>query len=508
MNKKYRNCASIFLSVTLVVAAISILLIVFFSCRFSVNLDSNSANEIGNLLSAGLGIIGIAIAVWAALNITNAISRGEIEKARETVSDLEQKIDPIDKFIQKNKGVQVELFLQEITRHSDDPIIGYLESQSNASQQNDPYAELTIIESLFYRVKSLHKSKFETDSVLLEIAKKGLANIEALGTEECSDFVKKYLCYRSAGFNFYMGYCAENYLAGAKYFKEALEKYNESAKYFGISLNPDKEPPDERDRFIAAALYNSVGESYSKIVHYYNDDLEGQTKNAFQEDIAMYSERAVTYLTMAIKCEERISSCTRSTTYRNLGCAYERKDKLDGKFGANKDNIISSYKKALAHVWDDSPTDAAMVKNAYHTLLSYYCKFITFTVSEGKTETFTNLNPMELCVNKTTDKKDGTAITEIAEMYNYARLAMQNLPGSQSITQFYVASCCFAAMSKWNGPGADSQLDNNQPFYIAEAKQFNEKYEMLFCRGSTAKIAEKFNKTITMLCDYIVKSTV
>ena len=74
------------------------------------------AGEIGNLLSAGLGIIGIAIAVWAALNITNAISRAEIEKAGKTVSALEQKLEPIDKFVQKNKGVQKELFLQEINK--------------------------------------------------------------------------------------------------------------------------------------------------------------------------------------------------------------------------------------------------------------------------------------------------------------------------------------------------------------------------------------------------------
>lgn len=178
MNGKFRNWTSIFLALALIVAVISILFIVFFTCRSSAIMEQ--AGEIGNLLSAGLGIIGIAIAVWAALNITNAISRAEIEKAGKTVSALEQKIDPIDKFVQKNKGVQKELFLQEITKHKDDPIIGYFESQVGDSKKDDPYSELTIIELLFSRVKARHRSEYAVDFTLLSLAKDGIECINGL----------------------------------------------------------------------------------------------------------------------------------------------------------------------------------------------------------------------------------------------------------------------------------------------------------------------------------------
>ena len=293
MNGKFRNWTSIFLALALIVAVISILFIVFFTCRSSAIMEQ--AGEIGNLLSAGLGIIGIAIAVWAALNITNAISRAEIEKAGKTVSALEQKIDPIDKFVQKNKGVQKELFLQEITKHKDDPIIGYFESQFGDSKKDDPYSELTIIELLFSRVKARHRSEYAVDFTLLSLAKDGIECIDGLEKKSgYSEFAKNYLCYRKAGFKFYMGYCAESRSDGAGDFLTAVEKYKEFAKNIGLSLDKIINPFAERDELEKAAmLYNSIGESYSKIVHYYNDDPEIQMKDIFQKNIDEYSSLAV-----------------------------------------------------------------------------------------------------------------------------------------------------------------------------------------------------------------------
>lgn len=505
MNGKFRNWTSIFLALALIVAVISILFIVFFTCRSSAIMEQ--AGEIGNLLSAGLGIIGIAIAVWAALNITNAISRAEIEKAGKTVSALEQKIDPIDKFVQKNKGVQKELFLQEINKHKDDPIIGYFDSQFNNSKKDDPYSELTIIELLFSRVKSRHRSEYAVDFTLLSLAKDGIDRIDRLErNRDYSEFAKNYLCYRKAGFNFYMGYCAESKSDGAKYFLTAVEKYKEFANYIGLSLDKRINSFAERDKSEEAAiLYNSIGESYSKIVHYYNDDPEIRTKDIFQKNIAEYSSLAVAYLVKAVDCEERVNGRTRSTTYRNLGCAYERKDKQEGNFGGNKDNIILSYQKALARALDDSAASTVTIKNAYHALLSYYCKFITHTISRGKNEQFTDLKDLHLSINKTEDATIKVVIKEIPEMYDYARLAMQDFSGSQSIAQFYGAACCFAAMSKWDGVGPDSQLNGDQQFYIDEAKQFCKKYNLIFRLGSNANTAKKFNDTIDSLCNYIVK---
>lgn len=505
MNGKFRNWTSIFLALALIVAVISILFIVFFTCRSSAIMEQ--AGEIGNLLSAGLGIIGIAIAVWAALNITNAISRAEIEKAGKTVSALEQKIDPIDKFVQKNKGVQKELFLQEINKHKYDPIIGYFESQIHKSKKEDPYSELTIIELLFSRVKALHRSEYAVDSTLLSLAKDGIKHIDGLeGKSGYSEFAKYYLCYRRAGFNFYMGYCAESRSAGAEYFLTAVEKYKEFANYIGLSLDKKINSSAERDKLEAAAmLYNSIGESYSKIVHYYNDDPEIRTKDIFQKNVAEYSNRAVAYLINAVDCEEKVNGFARSTTYRNLGCAYERKDKQEGNYGGNKDNIISSHQKALARALDDSVASTVTIKNAYHTLLSYYCKFITHTISGGETERFTDLKDLQLSINKTKDAKSKVVINEIPEMYDYARLAMQDLSGSQSIAQFYGAACCFAAMSKWDGVGPDSQLNRDQQFYIGEAKQFCKKYNLIFKLGSNFKTAKEFKDTIDSLCNYIVK---
>ena len=78
MNGKFRNWTSIFLALALIVAVISILFIVFFTCRSSAIMEQ--AGEIGNLLSAGLGIIGIAIAVIVGAILGIKIITAEVEE--------------------------------------------------------------------------------------------------------------------------------------------------------------------------------------------------------------------------------------------------------------------------------------------------------------------------------------------------------------------------------------------------------------------------------------------
>lgn len=115
----------------LLLSIICIIGITVFACNYSYTLAcktkySDENANISILLSTGLSIIGIAVAVWAALNITNAISRGDIENLNNTVYTLNKSVKYIKPYILNNRHIQSELFLVELTRYEKDPIINYL----------------------------------------------------------------------------------------------------------------------------------------------------------------------------------------------------------------------------------------------------------------------------------------------------------------------------------------------------------------------------------------------
>ena len=62
--------------------------------------------EISELLTIGLSIIAIAIAVWAALNIINAVNRSDLEQQNEKLSKANETLDTLKK---QSKNIQEEL---------------------------------------------------------------------------------------------------------------------------------------------------------------------------------------------------------------------------------------------------------------------------------------------------------------------------------------------------------------------------------------------------------------
>ena len=87
---------------------------------FPNNLNQESAAE-STFIATGIEIIAIALAVWAGLNIVNAIERKEFDSLNENISDLTKKEVTVSLYDRDN-----EQFCQELLKSREDPLTEYL----------------------------------------------------------------------------------------------------------------------------------------------------------------------------------------------------------------------------------------------------------------------------------------------------------------------------------------------------------------------------------------------
>lgn len=378
---------------------------------------SDAANE-SVLLSAGIGMIGILIALKASFDISNIISRQDIENLNEKMDTCSVRIDELSKksenltpeitalntkvteqknsvkgleentstlrneveerkkeveYLKKNilqtntKNAQIQecLFYVEASRNNWDPILRYIISlfqEDNSPHEDLPFSDFTIIELKYTQVKNSHQSKYLYDSNLIAIAESGLLLIDAImNGRSFPEFVESYLNYRKSGFNFYAGYCEENMRKGSERFHKAISGYK--ALHIPVDSNP----------LIEAHLNNSIGECYSKIIQYYNETPPLKSTIS-HTDLKVWSNEAIESLERAAACPE-LDDHTRSVFNRNLGAAYERIDDLTLMVGLpHVEKIIIAYTKSIEFAkTDDSPSSMTM-RNAYFACLSYMKK--------------------------------------------------------------------------------------------------------------------------------------
>lgn len=512
--KEKINCSRNWLLViVLIVAIIGIIGIAVFACNYSYTLaikmqyaDENA--NISMLLSTGLSMIGIAIAVWAALNISNAISRGDIENLNNTVGNLNKTVKYIKPYITDNKYIQLELFLVELSRYEKDPIINYLSTlfqKDNVYFSQIPFSELTKIELKFSQVRNRHQSAYEYDPVLIALAKEGLLSIENIKStqKEKPDCIESYLLYRQCDFLFFMGYCEKSRLAGAKHFAKAAKGYMNISKKIGVQFPKDFSAENfmgnEAVQFRTAYLANTVGEAFSKIVHYYIEAKEEMAE--FEKRIITYADKAVNFCTLSVELldtKQRIS-----VYYRNLGCALERRDSISNNYIGYRETV-QAYRTAFGLVIDDYSSSLVLVRNAYYTLLSYYGKIIEYKLTnEGKWK-LSNIKDYELECDF--DQKE--LAEYVCDMYYISKIAMEDFGRSLEMLIFHDLSCCFILVLIENSIFIKEELCNlESAFFIETIEKHFIKFKVLSKDKILHKTMGENAKVVSAVVSYYKSKT-
>lgn len=420
----------------------------FYGCNFilsnllGVKGIPNEDSATGALLSTGIGIIGFAIAIWAGLNVSNIVNRKDIDEmqleleqnkeelleSNDYIGELQFTIDELSEttkseikpFVKQSQEVLLQLFLVELERAQDDLIAQYFAKEFRdviPNEKDIPYAKLIEIEMISAQVALRHRSAYAPDETLIELADKGIYKINQLSN--CPP-AEDYLTYRKADFMFYKGYCDKDKVESAKDFWEATKIL---IKELGDKSFTEK-PGRLNSNHVLAYWNNMLGEAYSKIVHYYTDiykktdSLEEWKDTGIDVDYCI--DKAICY------CKKASALVERSVYWRNLGCAYERKDRVralkeNKEFvSENSGDIIEAFLHSVSKVINDYAIAYGTGLNAFSALLMYYQKYLNSKVGNLASEA-----------------------EHISNMYAYASIAKQDFPRHMPFQKLYAFSCYY-----------------------------------------------------------------
>lgn len=347
-NIKIKKSSSII--VLWIVAISAVIITAAFVCAniFLIIPQKSDAVVIEELLSAALAIIGLAVSVWAGLNIVNAIERKdfesiktEIEQQRIKANLVSQEFEAIkNKQLSSNKVKLLNEMYNTVRDISTEILIEKIRTISDV--ENVDFLELLEVERRFSNVYYLHSSKYSYNEGLLKEANEGILLCrKILENKTLDNVIQQYLKYRIAEFCFYSGYCC-SHAEREKYFIEAITIYQSLVDFFGAQLplyqgNQEfskidyKECKSDKAK-ISAYFCNSIGEAYSKIVEI--KDRIFATEGTIND----YGLKAIFYCAYASKWDEK------ETYLRNLGCAYER---YYGVTAEKYNELYEIYEKAF-----------------------------------------------------------------------------------------------------------------------------------------------------------------
>ena len=437
---------------TIIVLIMVVIALAAFVCSLQGTPNQGSAEE--TLLSSGIGIIGLAIATWAGLNISNSIDRKDIDELRQTLhNNIKPTFDKVEKemksleektkneispFIKQSRPVLLYQFLVELERAQYDPIARYFAEQFQritANTMDISYVKLITIETLISQVVLRHKSDYSYDEILINQADKGLERINQIKGEKQDRTIQtsirtqinKYLVYSKARLEFYKGYCDKDRGKSAKNFLDAIATLNNGSD-FGLF----EDEFGSNNKQARACWNNMIGESYSKIVHFYTDVCNNTDHSDEKRAIERLVSNIKEIASEAIKyCEKAVNLISTSTYHRDLGCAYERKDRvtefLEGKKYESSVNVIESYLKSVSCILNDCTINDTTKRNAFYVLLAYYHRYLGYRFSNGSDKGLV----YEECKE------------HISNMYAYAYIAKLELPRCLVFQKLYAFSCYY-----------------------------------------------------------------
>ncbi len=341
--------------------------------------EKNSRVESG-IVATGMTVIGIAIAVWAGLNIVNAIERKEFQDLNERLSE-QTKLE----FNELNIESFRESFLIELFKTQSDPFSLYFYREFSKYRINSiekiPYDKLLQIEQKYSQVYFMHTSKKETNKILLQYANDGILiinNIDGYTADINNKVFEEYLLSRLYDFYFYQGYCMEDNNNACACFLKAAKGFLNLSKKMDLGLPSPKEIC-EKNKYeevnsekIDLCIYfaNAIGESYSKNMRSYSTN--NNKKREFGDCAIGYCKLAV-YLLSSLSDKNQITS-EREVYYRNYAVALENYNNLFGTIDYKE--ILNNYKKSFKLILNDNEDSEKRVKSVYYALLSYYHRLI------------------------------------------------------------------------------------------------------------------------------------
>lgn len=311
-----------------------------------------------SLLSTGLSIIAIAIAVWAGLNIIQILGNNRLNEIFKEYSRFEK----------ERKELYKSQFLHEL-KLQDRSMTQYLcKKIQKATQKKDDipsniYYRLYILEKNYENVYSKQAYKIRKyDEYSLTSLTTEIYNInqEISNSKLCLDnylVIEEYLKSRSAELNFNFGYDDSD-----DFISDSILCFENTVKIYQdlYSINQYIANPEEYDTFVsdlvsyimvqmgsenddqlyinsAIHVINTIAESYSKLAHKYLSISKKQNNKIASLYISKtraleYISNAIYYFNILMDYKNSHSDCTvEEFVYRNYGAALERQCQLNGR---------------------------------------------------------------------------------------------------------------------------------------------------------------------------------
>ena len=391
---RYQKAITAIIVAVVIIVLLDVLCIVAIVCIDLVNISYRTNNTLDvaqerTLLSTGLSIIGIAISVWATLNVLNALDKKDVEELNIQVRQLENDYQQLssnkenyETEIAKIKVQSKNTFLYHIEQNACDYSMSYI-AKKFVDMEDAPYSQLSIVMLYHSRVYQLYSQQADNKDIS-GIANEGIKYTKKLleSNRDFSTDVKKFLCFCLAELHFYLAYC---YRGEERYTHsmQAITEYDKAKDLFGVSL-PEYNPkavytdpldigalPNCHNRPLLAYWCNTYGECYSKAVQGYNycssiDEEESK--------IDTIRKKAVFFCAYAV----RLTDNKNQIYLRNLGCAIEAAFGYTAFEGKIAENIAMAYQDAM----DVCIKDNHIPNKVFYTWLSFYHKCIDHRIKK------------------------------------------------------------------------------------------------------------------------------
>ena len=467
------------------------------------------------VIDIGLAIIGLAIAIWAGLNIVNSIERKELEELRARTDGVKKLINNLDNI----ESIAYDTFLQALLRMGNDEATKYFykEFSKHAANRNLDYYTLTRIEDLFGQVYSLHNTVDHFDMVLLEKAEEALEYIEDFETQD--RLVALYLIFRKAEFYYYSGYVGGSAKEKYNYFSTAINLYQHTLPKMNVLIpqyrkceNPSEIPdmPTDSDRKLTIYMANTIGDACRKII-----EMKPKLTSADipvgdripEDKIRHYGNMAIFYCGCAVKWADWYDKEVYAKDlhyfevyYRNCGVAYEQCDRVFGPMHKNAKIIIENYLKAFYHIVKGTKIPLQRVQSVYYTLFSYLKCYFDSKLKYDKFDKSDNLEkPLER--TKALDEVincDFYILVEgldyLCKMVDISKLAMEDMPRNNLPAVMYGFAYSYVILLKLrDDPLVCNKFKEEYPVYLS-------KIENVICKLNTMNIDDKYKSALT--CRY------
>lgn len=349
------------------------------------------------LLSSGIAIISVAIAVWAGLNIIKALEKNNFKQLS---MDVKKNND-------ERKRLAIDTLLNNI-EGLDDELNRYLYKSLSEIEFNyqiidaEFFSQINTVETWF---QGLYKKHYQNGKIIpenynsvIEIVNELLPKTKEL-PKQIQSKTQLYLNIRCAEIHFYLGFCGSN-IDIYDHMTRAIEKYCESfplmkqLNYINI-----KKSPFTDDIILNTYLLNTIGQAHSEIVF-------KCAKILTPEELAQYKSKTMNFFDLMIgslNIHDKISAMQRELYYRDYGCALERVK------GVNEETIIkiaNAYERALSIFLTSNEAGKKNynVFKVYISLFHKYCDNI-FVCKKDNLKELINLNNLKSSANSAEYKK-------------------------------------------------------------------------------------------------------